>query len=268
MGSGAVHLLALGGGQRLVGVGRLVLQAEQGAQMFFGSLVRRFQQSDGFAVRPAGRMHAEPDAADDVGSGDTGVHEQITRRVGHVVFQMLSGVEEFDRLGQAPRSDSGIALTRLRHQALLAAAALPSGRSCLLSQARVPATVRPCLATSLSSGSPAAAAARSSSSVYSTTRPSLPVHAVTDRASSLTCCSHTSGYRWRPSFSGSEARTRNRSMSLPRVIRPVAADPNTAAYLSASPHPSTCAWRRSSNVAVSRDSARIGSAARCSVLSR
>jgi hypothetical protein len=44
-------------------------------------------------------MHAEPDAADDVGSGDTGVHEQITRRVGHGVFQMLGGVEELDRLG-------------------------------------------------------------------------------------------------------------------------------------------------------------------------
>jgi hypothetical protein len=44
-------------------------------------------------------MHAEPDAADDVGSGDTGVHEQLTRRVGHAVFHMLCGVEELNRLG-------------------------------------------------------------------------------------------------------------------------------------------------------------------------
>jgi hypothetical protein len=48
----------------------------------------------------------EPDATEDIGGGDTGVDEQIARRVGLVVFQRLRGVQELDCLGQSPRRDS------------------------------------------------------------------------------------------------------------------------------------------------------------------
>ncbi|MDC8984259.1 hypothetical protein PR370_18065 [Mycobacterium marinum] len=56
MESGSVHLLVFGGGQRLVGLGRLVLQVGQVAQVSCGSLVRRFQQVTAHCGEQLGRI--------------------------------------------------------------------------------------------------------------------------------------------------------------------------------------------------------------------
>jgi hypothetical protein len=57
-------------------------------------------------------------------------------------------------------------------------------------------------------------------------------------------------------------------MSLAGVISPVTADPNTAPDTGGSCHPARCVSMRPRNVSVRCASAKIGSAARCSVLRR